>query len=97
MIQKPYGRITSKTSIIDWADEIAGDTHIGKQNQMTITKKGKRKTRRECLEVLNPLLVQDVAHRTKNPTTTLMPPMMVMEEMELAGSVLHYLVAVHNS
>jgi hypothetical protein len=47
--------------------------------------------------VMNPLLVQDVAHHTKNPTTTLLPPMMTMEGMELAGIVLHYLVVVRSS
>jgi hypothetical protein len=36
-------RITGKSSLVDWADEIVGDTHIGKRKQMTMTKKGKGK------------------------------------------------------
>jgi hypothetical protein len=36
-------RITSKTSLVDWADEIVGDTHISKQKLKTITNKDKGK------------------------------------------------------
>jgi hypothetical protein len=36
-------RITSKSSLVDWADETVGDTHIGKHKQKTMTKKGKGK------------------------------------------------------
>jgi hypothetical protein len=36
-------RITCKASLLDWTDEIVGDTHIGKRKQKTMTKKGKRK------------------------------------------------------
>jgi hypothetical protein len=49
MIQEPRGRITGKTSIVDWADETVGDTHKGKQNQKTITKKGKGKKPEEIV------------------------------------------------
>jgi hypothetical protein len=38
-------RITGKPSIVDWADETVGDTHIGKQKQKTIIKKGKGKNK----------------------------------------------------
>jgi hypothetical protein len=34
-------RITSKSSLFDWADEIIGDTHVGKRKRKTIPKKGK--------------------------------------------------------
>jgi hypothetical protein len=43
MIQEPLQRITSKSSLVDWADETVGDTHIGKRKQKTMTKKGKDK------------------------------------------------------
>jgi hypothetical protein len=36
-------RITCKSSLIDWTDEIVGDTHIGKHKQKTMIKKGKGK------------------------------------------------------
>jgi hypothetical protein len=36
-------RITGKTSLVEWADETVGDTHIGKQKQKTMTKKAKGK------------------------------------------------------
>jgi hypothetical protein len=49
------------------------------------------------LKVMNPLLVQDAAHHTKNPMTTLLPPMMTMEGMEVASIVLHHLVVVPSS
>jgi hypothetical protein len=42
-------RITCKSSLLDWADEIVGDTHIGKRKQKTMTKKGKRKKRKRVL------------------------------------------------
>jgi hypothetical protein len=50
-------RITGKSSLVDWADENVGDTHIGKRKQKTMTKKGKGKNKRECLEVMMRLLV----------------------------------------
>jgi hypothetical protein len=34
-------RITGKSSHVDWADEIVGDTHMCKRKLKTITKKGK--------------------------------------------------------
>jgi hypothetical protein len=40
-------RITGKTSLVDWADETVGDTHIGKHKQKTMTKKGKGKKTKE--------------------------------------------------
>jgi hypothetical protein len=36
-------KITGKSSLVEWADEIVGDTHIGKRKQKTIKKKGKGK------------------------------------------------------
>jgi hypothetical protein len=38
----------------------------------------------------------DAAHYTKNPTTVVLLPMMMMEGMEVAGTILHHLV-VHSS
>jgi hypothetical protein len=37
-------RIIGKLSLIVWADETVGDTHIGKHKQKTMIKKGKEKT-----------------------------------------------------
>jgi hypothetical protein len=90
-------RITDKISIVDWVDETARDTHISKRNKRPLQRRAKEKIRRECLEVMNPLLVRDAAHHTKNRTTTLMSPMMMVEGMELAGIVLHHLVVVRSS
>jgi hypothetical protein len=39
--------ITGKASLIDWADETVGGTHIGKRKQKTKTKKGKGKKIKE--------------------------------------------------
>jgi hypothetical protein len=36
-------RITHKTSIVGWADETVGSTHIGKRKQNTMSRKGKGK------------------------------------------------------
>jgi hypothetical protein len=59
-------RITGKSSLVDWADETVGDTHIGKHKQKTMRKKGKGKNRRECLKVMRRLIVRDRAQNTKN-------------------------------
>jgi hypothetical protein len=64
---------------------------------MTITKKGKEKNQKECLEVMKRLLVRDTAQNTKNPTIALLPLMMMMEGMEVANIILHNLVVVHSS
>jgi hypothetical protein len=61
-------RITCNASLVEWADEIVGDTHIGKRKQKTMTKKGKGKNKRECLQAMMKLLVQKGAKNTKNPT-----------------------------
>jgi hypothetical protein len=43
-------KITGKASLVEWADEIIGDTHIGKRKQKTMKKKGqKKKNKTECL------------------------------------------------
>jgi hypothetical protein len=42
-------RITAKASLVDWADETVGDTHIGKCKQKTITKKTKGKKQKRVL------------------------------------------------
>jgi hypothetical protein len=54
-------RITDKSSLVDWANETVGDTHIGKHKQKTMSKKSKVKIRRECLEVMRRLLARDRA------------------------------------
>jgi hypothetical protein len=36
-------KITGKTSLVEWVDEIVGDTHIGKRKQKTTKKKDKGK------------------------------------------------------
>jgi hypothetical protein len=36
-------KIAGKTSLVEWADETVGDTHIGKRKQKTMKKKGKGK------------------------------------------------------
>jgi hypothetical protein len=54
-------RIIGKLSLIVWADETVGDTHIGKHKQKTMTKKGKEKNKRECLEAMGRLLARDRA------------------------------------
>jgi hypothetical protein len=36
-------KIISKASLVEWANETVGDTHIGKQKQKTMKKKGKGK------------------------------------------------------
>jgi hypothetical protein len=54
-------RIIGKLSLVVWADETVGDTHIGKHKQKTMTKKGKGKNRRECLEAMGRLLARDRA------------------------------------
>jgi hypothetical protein len=36
-------KITGKASLIEWADETIGDTHINKRKQKTMKKKGKGK------------------------------------------------------
>jgi hypothetical protein len=41
-------------------------------------KKGKGKNKRECLEAMRKLLVQDRAQNTKNPTIPLLPPILTM-------------------
>jgi hypothetical protein len=43
-------KITVKSSLINWADETIGDTHIGKQKLKTITKKGKGKKIKKVVE-----------------------------------------------
>jgi hypothetical protein len=40
-------RITDKSSLVDWADETVGDTHIVKRTQKTMIKKGKGKKTKE--------------------------------------------------
>jgi hypothetical protein len=40
-------RITNKSSLVDWADETVGDTHIVKRTQKTMIKKGKGKKTKE--------------------------------------------------
>jgi uncharacterized hydantoinase/oxoprolinase family protein len=54
-------RIIGKLSLVVWADVTVGDTHIGKHKQKTMTKKGKGKNRRECLEAMGRLLARDRA------------------------------------
>jgi hypothetical protein len=91
-------RITCKSSLINWTDEIVGDTHIGKHKQKTMTKKGKgKKNRRECLGVMRRLLARDRAQNTKNPTLAVPPPTVIMAGMEVANTVLNHLVRVHSS
>jgi hypothetical protein len=43
-------KIISKASLVEWADETVGDTHIGKWKQKTMKKKGKGKNKIECLQ-----------------------------------------------
>jgi hypothetical protein len=86
-------RIIGKSSLVDWvdwADEFVGDTHIGKCKQKTMTKKGKGKNRRECLEAMRRLLIWDRAQNTKNPTLAVLPPTLTMAGMEV-----HYVTYVH--
>jgi hypothetical protein len=71
-------RIMGKSCIIDWADETVDDTHIGKQKQKIMTKKGKGKKQRECLEAMRRLLVRDRAQNTKNSMIALLPPILMM-------------------
>jgi hypothetical protein len=40
-------RIIGKPSLVDWADETVGDTHIGKCKQKTMIKNGKGKKTEE--------------------------------------------------
>jgi hypothetical protein len=40
---KSLKKITGKASLIEWADETVGDTHIGKRKQKTMKKNGKGK------------------------------------------------------
>jgi hypothetical protein len=87
----------AKSAIVDWANETIGDTHIVKRKLMTITKKGKEKNQKECLEVMKRLLVRDTTQNTKNPTIALLPLMMMMEGVEVANTILHNLVVVHSS
>jgi hypothetical protein len=54
-------RIIGKLSLVVWADETVGDTHIGKHKQKTMTKKDKGKNRREYLEAMGRLLARDRA------------------------------------
>jgi hypothetical protein len=62
-------RITGKASLVEWADETVGDTHIGKRKQKTMTKKAKgKKNKIDCLQVMMKLLVWKGAQNTKNPT-----------------------------
>jgi hypothetical protein len=61
-------------------------------------KKGKGKNKRECLEAMRKLLVQDRAQNTKNPTIPLLPPILTMGGgVEVANIILNNLVVVHNS
>jgi hypothetical protein len=46
---KTLQRITGKTSIVDWADETIGDTHIVKRKQKTITNKSKERNLKRVL------------------------------------------------
>jgi hypothetical protein len=61
-------RITGTPSLVDWVDKNVGDTHIDKRKQKAMTKKGKEKNKRKCLEAMRKLLVQKGAQHTKNPT-----------------------------
>jgi hypothetical protein len=42
-------KIIGKASLVEWADETIGDTHIGKRKQKTIKKKGKGKKQNRVL------------------------------------------------
>jgi hypothetical protein len=61
-------KITGTSSLIDWTDKNVDDTHIGKQKQKTMIKKGKGKKQRECLKAMRKLLIQKGAQNTKNLT-----------------------------
>jgi hypothetical protein len=41
--------ITGKSSLVDWADETVGDTHIGKRKHKTVRKNGKGKKPKRVL------------------------------------------------
>jgi hypothetical protein len=46
-VSRTLQRITNKSSLVDWADETVGDTHIVKRTQKTMIKKGKGKKTKE--------------------------------------------------
>jgi hypothetical protein len=41
-------KITDKSSLVEWADETVGDTHIGKRKQKTMKKGQKKKTKQSA-------------------------------------------------
>jgi hypothetical protein len=89
-------RITDKAYLVYWVDETVGDTHIGKHKQKTMTKKGKGKNRRECLEAMMRLLARERAQSTKNPTLAVLPLTLTMAGMTVANTVLNHLVGSHS-
>jgi hypothetical protein len=82
-------KITGTSSLVDWADQNIGDTHMGKQKHKTMTMKGKGKNKRECLQAMRELLVQKGSQNTKNPLT-----MVGMEEINI---ILNHLVGAPSS
>jgi hypothetical protein len=41
-------KIIGKASLVEWADETIGDTHIGKRKQNTIKRRAKEKTKQSA-------------------------------------------------
>jgi hypothetical protein len=41
-------KIIGKASLVEWADETIGDTHIGKRKQKTIKRRAKEKTKQSA-------------------------------------------------
>jgi hypothetical protein len=80
-------RITGKLSLVNWANETVGDTHIGKRKQKTMSKKSKVKIRRDCLEVMRRLLARDRDQNTKNPTLTVLPSTVTMAGMTVPNTI----------
>jgi hypothetical protein len=71
-------RITGKSSLVNYAYETIGNTHRQTKTKDHYKEGQKQKKQRECLEVMNLLLVRDAAHHTKNQMTALLPPIVMM-------------------
>jgi hypothetical protein len=85
-------RITGKASLVDWADETVSNTHIGKQKQKT---KGKKLKRVFGSDEETPSPGQSPKYQESNDNTSATDT----DDwgVEVANTMLNYLVVVHSS